>query len=428
MIRLQTPYKAFINNQTASEIEQKQIMQYNKLTGLQMSTAITPTTLIIPPNNADLNFSSIRLESMSRTLMNEIASVKIDLPYDFDWRNATSQLSAVFDQGKCGSCWAVSIATALSDNFVTQNVIPINPKISPTYLLSCFTGAEQCGGGNPSLAMKWIQTHGLVTDDILNYSWCFNNLSCSGKSTNTIDLNQLIPMCPQSEGDLRFFMKNVTTPDVIQNDTQILQVIQSIKTILYLRGPVVGGFQVFDNFYSGQFTCINKNPSNIYLENVDYQKGIYDASMTDDSHYKGGHAVVIIGWGSGNVDGSLLGFEAGKMYNIPYWIVRNSWTTQWGIEGYFHMAMYPFNKKSQFDQTVFINAPDPQTNQMQQIPVGGVLFFELSYLGYRPPIIEGYEDGSTISCAKWFVVTFITITLLLFIVLIVLKINDKTKS
>ena len=35
----------------------------------------------------------------------------------------------------------------------------------------------------------------------------------------------------------------------------------------------------------------------------------------------GGHAVRILGWGIEN--------------NVPYWLVANSWNTDWGDSGYF---------------------------------------------------------------------------------------------
>jgi len=90
-----------------------------------------------------------------------------------------------------------------------------------------------------------------------------------------------------------------------------------------INGPVVGGFSVFANLYGGNFLCQGDNPDNIYLENINYEKGIYEKNT---STIQGGHAVVIIGWGSC----SKWMVEISGI-DIPYWIVRNSWGTEFKV-------------------------------------------------------------------------------------------------
>lgn len=40
----------------------------------------------------------------------------------------------------------------------------------------------------------------------------------------------------------------------------------------------------------------------------------------------GGHAIRILGWGVHKDD---------KNGNIPYWLIANSWNTDWGSDGFF---------------------------------------------------------------------------------------------
>lgn len=59
----------------------------------------------------------------------------------------------------------------------------------------------------------------------------------------------------------------------------------------------------------------------VYEDFLSYKSGVYkhvSGSML------GGHAISIIGWGT----------ESGT----DYWLVRNSWNTDWGANGYFKIA------------------------------------------------------------------------------------------
>jgi len=49
-----------------------------------------------------------------------------------------------------------------------------------------------------------------------------------------------------------------------------------------------------------------------------YQSGVYQHVTGDEL---GGHAIKILGWGVES--------------NTPYWLVANSWNTEWGAKGYF---------------------------------------------------------------------------------------------
>jgi len=55
---------------------------------------------------------------------------------------------------------------------------------------------------------------------------------------------------------------------------------------------------------------------------MSYSSGIY---VHTTGGQLGGHAVKIIGWGA--------------QKGTPYWIVANSWNTDWGLDGYFWMGL-----------------------------------------------------------------------------------------
>jgi len=76
----------------------------------------------------------------------------------------------------------------------------------------------------------------------------------------------------------------------------------SIQTDLLKYGPVDTGMEVYQDFLT-------------------YKGGVYKHTS---GKLLGGHAIKIIGWGN----------ESGE----NYWIVANSWGTDWGLDGFFKIA------------------------------------------------------------------------------------------
>ena len=56
-----------------------------------------------------------------------------------------------------------------------------------------------------------------------------------------------------------------------------------------------------------------------------YTSGILTSDDCSSSAYKLDHAIQLVGY---NEDG-----------DTPYWIVRNSWSSDWGIDGYLYLEM-----------------------------------------------------------------------------------------
>jgi hypothetical protein len=314
------------------------------------------------------------------------------LPKTFNWCKTEDDDSSIVkakkklitkvpNQGSCGSCWAVSTASAISDRFIVAGKVDKNPEISPTYILKCyFTPNAQtlqtmigngCDGGNPGTLCKAIESGGVVTSNCIDYaSFCNVETGCIKGSDpvsggKKIDLNSALPPncgCINAKvSHHKFFIDNttcLTSPDF-----------ETVKQEIFNNGPVVGCFWVFNNFRSGDFSATD----GVYLENYIYEKGPDGKSIatfvdpndpkspTTGNNLAGGHAVAVVGWG-----------ETDK--GVKYWIVRNSWTENWGDGGFFKMGFYGQDPKTTNQHSSFDIATMSTANPNQG-PIGGFVFF-----------------------------------------------------
>ena len=75
--------------------------------------------------------------------------------------------------------------------------------------------------------------------------------------------------------------------------------VEKIQMEIITNGPVEAAFTVYSDFPS-------------------YKSGVYQHTSGTEM---GGHAIKILGWGVEN--------------GTPYWLVANSWNTDWGDKGFF---------------------------------------------------------------------------------------------
>ena len=197
-----------------------------------------------------------------------------------------------FNQGLCGSCWAVSAANCLSDVFVVSKKVNKNPNLSVTYILSCMPQG-QCEGGDPALVANDISKNGIAPDECLDYSWCTES-GCGGDPLKHFDsgnMNQYVPPCQCSmkrtsipESSIKYYTENpsaicippklsdfnymdqeqikyylggmygnINKSEVDLSKKSVKEIQNLIKYSILTNGPVVGGFHVFKNFFKGNY-------------------------------------------------------------------------------------------------------------------------------------------------------------------------------
>merc|ERR1719199_117555 len=190
-----------------------------------------------------------------------------------DW-NAKGVLTPIKDQGQCGSCWAFSATEQLESQF--KQTYGSMKELSPQQIVSCDTTCSGCGGGNPIEAWGYVSSFGgqeLASD----YPYT------SGITTQT--------------GSCKSIKKDVAE-DV---------------------GSTYSTISSQPSQESNMLAQIQESPMSVCVDATlwqTYQGGVITASSGCGTEID--HAVQATGY---NAEGN-------------YWIVRNSWGTTWGENGF----------------------------------------------------------------------------------------------
>jgi len=279
----------------------------------------------------------------------------------------------VQNQHMCGSCWAMALASCISDCFVVAGVVNWMPRIAPTFIMMTIPkhlGNDRCDGGNPASTAFALESIPIADTTCIDYSWCANDktLCTSASAANHFrsslgsELNKQIPS-PESacyfDGDRHLYRIDSGTEALYITDKMPdVKFRDIIKRHIIEFGPPLAGYAVLANFINGYFTNENVNQG-IYFDRARYSSDIssntplvFNDAYASKFQLSGLHAVAVVGWGIGkNVQ-----YDTDKYGDVPYWIARNSWGSSWGhMKGYFKIAMYPWNKFAQFGKQIYIH-------------------------------------------------------------------------
>lgn len=181
----------------------------------------------------------------------------------------------VRDQAQCGSCWAFAAAETTGDRLAIVHGAS-QGVFSPQDLVSCDTKNQACDGGYLDYSWNYIVKTGLALDSCLPYT------SGAGK----------VAKCPTtcSNGSAITRTKAKSAAAVASKNFQ---------QELYDNGPFEVAFNVYTDFET-------------------YKSGVYRHKT---GKLEGGHAVLLVGWGTES--------------STPYWLIQNSWSASWGLDGFF---------------------------------------------------------------------------------------------
>jgi len=197
-------------------------------------------------------------------------------PASFDWRTKGA-VTDVKNQGQCGSCWAFS--TTGSSEGCHQITTGDLVSLSEQNLVDCSTsqGNQGCDGGLMTQAMDYIISNGGI-DTESSYPYTAQDGSCEYNSSDSgATLKSYYNVQAGSESDL-------------------------LNTVL--KGP----------------TSVAIDASQPSFQS--YSSGVYDEPNCSSQNLD--HGVLAVGYSTDS--------------GTDYWIVKNSWGTDWGMSGYIWMS------------------------------------------------------------------------------------------
>jgi cathepsin L len=221
--------------------------------------------------------------SNHRTEHKNVKPLTADPPDSIDWRTA-GIVNAIKDQGQCGSCWAFGTIQAAESTYAQKYTTLYS--CSEQNLVDCVNTCDGCNGGLEEYAYDYIinKQAGLLNLET-DYPYTARDGTCKFNAAK--GLNKIASYQHGKSGD-EAYLKNL-----------------------------VGTVGVAD-------VAIDASHNSFQL----YSGGIYNERSCSTQNLD--HAVGCVGYGT----------QSGT----DYWIVRNSWGSSWGEQGYIRMSR---NKNNQ---------------------------------------------------------------------------------
>jgi len=198
-------------------------------------------------------------------------------PTNYDW-NSCGVITAVYNQGQCGSCWAFSATETIESYFALGG--GQLTQLSMEQIVDCDTAGEDqgCNGGFPSGAYQYVESAGGL-DPLSDYPYTAGEGESGSCQFNKQEVAATVSSYASVDGESGLYSQSSSSSG----------------------GPVS--------------VCVDASSWQ------DYQGGVLTSCGEDVDH-----CVQLTGYNSYGQSGA-------------YWIVRNSWGEDWGENGYIWVAI-----------------------------------------------------------------------------------------
>ncbi|CAJ1393827.1 unnamed protein product [Effrenium voratum] len=266
--------------------------------------------LLVLPAAADQGFRSSRpwlprAAPVDLITADMLLSVE-ELPREFDWRDVNGRNFVTSDVNQhipqyCGSCWIHGTTASLNDRIkVMRNARFPDVMLARQVLMNCVPSPNKslpppgCDGGDPWMIHQYLMKNEVPDESCMPYQ--ARNMECVPK-------NQCRNCLP---GMGCWTIKNWTGYGV-SSFGNLSGEVNMMKEI-YARGPITCSFATDGPFMMNYSQNVLENDG-VYISHKNYTADDVD------------HNMEIAGWGVSSK-------------GIKYWVVRNSWGTYWGSNGW----------------------------------------------------------------------------------------------
>ena len=200
------------------------------------------------------------------------------VPTSLDWR-VKGAVTSVKDQGQCGSCWSFSSTGAVEGAWAIFKGTLVD--LSEQELVDCATGlsygSHGCNGGQMEGAFKFVIENGQCSNSEYPYTSGTTKTGGTCKKCSAVaQMNTCYDVKPNDQISLKGAVAQQPVAVAISADTKLFQ---------------------------------------------SYSSGV----ITSSSCYTSlDHGVLVVGYGTEN--------------GQDYWLVKNSWSSSWGENGYVKIA------------------------------------------------------------------------------------------
>jgi len=204
----------------------------------------------------------------------------VQLPATFDWRDHGA-VTAVKNQEDCGSCWAFSATENIESMWILANRSNNETlSLSPQQIVDCDDWVLGCEGGQSTSAFNYVIDAGGL-ESIQDYPYTAEDGTCEFKANEVV--------------------AKITTWQY----ANALYEEHPMQTNLVGWGPLS--------------VCVDAESWQDYEGGVMTWKECAWVNFLD-------HCVQLVGYNT--------------TASVPYWMVRNSWGADWGIDGYIYLQMW----------------------------------------------------------------------------------------